>query len=52
LKPLSLAFSGKLITRLAARHRHQEWLAFLKTIVDETPGDLAIQHHRRILRHP
>jgi hypothetical protein len=23
---------GKLITRLAARHRHQEWLAFLKTI--------------------
>ncbi len=33
---------GKLITRLAARHRHQEWLAFLKTIDDETPGDLAI----------
>ena len=27
---------GKLITRLAARHRHQEWLAFLKTI-DERP---------------
>ena len=33
---------GKLITRLAPRHRHQEWLAFLKTIDDETPGDLAI----------
>ena len=33
---------GKLITRLAARHRHQEWLAFLKTIDEETPGDLAI----------
>src|SRR5438105_4476559 len=33
---------GKLITRLAARHRHQEWLAFLKTIDAETPGDLAI----------
>src|ERR1700744_1163497 len=32
---------GKLITRLAARHRHQEWLAFLKTIDEETPGDLA-----------
>src|ERR1700746_357896 len=33
---------GKLITRLAARHRHQEWLAFLRTIDEETPGDLAI----------
>ena len=33
---------GKLITRLAARHRHQEWLAFLKTIDEETPGDLDI----------
>ena len=33
---------GKLITRLAARHRHQEWLAFLKTIDDETPADLDI----------
>jgi transposase len=30
---------GKLITRLAARHRHQEWLAFLKTIDGETPAD-------------
>jgi transposase len=27
---------------LAARHRHQEWLAFLKTIDEETPADLAI----------
>src|SRR5271170_2748817 len=33
---------GKLITRLAVRHRHQEWLAFLKTIDEETPGDLDI----------
>ena len=33
---------GKLITRLAARHRHQEWLAFLKTIDEETPDDLDI----------
>src|SRR5437868_9105785 len=33
---------GKLITRLAPRHRHQEWLAFLKTIDEHTPGDLAI----------
>src|SRR6201997_5468083 len=33
---------GKLITRLAARHRHQEWLAFLKTIDEETPADLDI----------
>ena len=30
---------GKLITHLAARHRHQEWLAFLKTIDDETLAD-------------
>src|ERR1700726_1580371 len=33
---------GKLITRLAARHRHQEWLAFLKTIDEETPAELDI----------
>jgi len=33
---------GKLITRLAPRHRNQEWLAFLKTIYDETPADLDI----------
>ena len=33
---------GKLITRLAARHRHQEWLAFLKTIDAETSPDLDI----------
>src|SRR5712672_816007 len=33
---------GKLITRLAPRHRHQEWLAFLKTIDGETPPGLDI----------
>jgi len=33
---------GKLITRLAARHRHQEWVAFLKTIDEQTPADLDI----------
>jgi len=33
---------GKLITQLATRHRHQEWLAFLKTIDDDTPADLDI----------
>ncbi len=33
---------GKLITRLAPRYRHQEWLAFLKTIDEQTPGDLDI----------
>ena len=32
---------GKLISRLAVRHRHQEWLAYLKTIDQETPADLA-----------
>ncbi len=33
---------GKLITRLAARHRHQEWLAFLKLIDAQCPADLDI----------
>ena len=33
---------GKLISRIAKRHRHQEWLAFLKTINRETPAGLAI----------
>ncbi len=33
---------GKLITTIAERHRHQEWLAFLKKIHRETPKDLAI----------
>jgi len=33
---------GKLITRIAKRHRHQEWLAFLKTIDHETPSTLDI----------
>ena len=33
---------GKLISRIAKRHRHQEWLAFLKTINREVPAGLAI----------
>ena len=33
---------GKLITRLSPRHRHQEWLAFLKLIDQQSPGDLDI----------
>src|ERR1700756_1557410 len=33
---------GKLITRLAARHRHQEWLAFLKLIDQQSPTELDI----------
>ena len=33
---------GKLITRIAQRHRHQEWLAFLKIIDGETPPGLDI----------
>src|SRR5438067_1124743 len=46
---------GKLITRLAARHRHQEWLAFLKTIDEETPGHPAIHiiaHNCATHKHP
>jgi transposase len=34
---------GKLISRIAKRHRHQEWLAFLKTIDRETPAGLTIR---------
>src|SRR5947208_4212462 len=33
---------GKLITRLAARHRHQEWLAFLKLIDQQSSAELDI----------
>src|SRR6266513_5109005 len=33
---------GKLITRIAQRHRHQEWLAFLKIIDRESPPGLDI----------
>src|SRR6201984_1883442 len=33
---------GKLITPLAARHRPQEWLAFLKLIDQQSPPDLDI----------
>ena len=33
---------GKLISRIARKHRHQEWLAFLRKIDSETPKDLAI----------
>jgi len=33
---------GKLISRIAKRHRHQEWLAFLKTINREVPARLAV----------
>jgi transposase len=33
---------GKLISRIAKRHRHQEWLAFLKTIDREVPTGLTL----------
>src|SRR5437016_14373198 len=33
---------GKLITRIAQRHRPQEWLAFLKIIDGQTPPGLDI----------
>lgn len=36
---LNLA-DGTVIARCEARHRHQEWLRFLKTIDRETPGEL------------
>jgi transposase len=33
---------GKLISRIASRHRHQEWLAFLKQIDKAVPAELDI----------
>jgi transposase len=33
---------GKLITRIAQQHRHQEWLGFLKKIDRETPKELEV----------
>jgi len=33
---------GKLITQCMPRHRHQEWLKFLKKIDAETPADLGL----------
>ncbi len=33
---------GKIISQLAPRHRHQEWLRFLKQIERETTADLAV----------
>ena len=50
---------GKVISRLAARHRHQEWLAFLRDIDRQTPADLAIHiiadnyatHKHPVVRH-
>ena len=32
--------SGKIFRSVAARHTHKEWLAFLKQLDRETPGDL------------
>jgi transposase len=56
---------GTVIARCEARHRHQEWLRFLKTIDRETPSDLdlhlivdnyATHKHARVsswlARHP
>lgn len=33
---------GKIISQVAPRHRHQEWLRFLKQIERQTPKDLAV----------
>jgi len=37
---------GKVISRYDSRHRHQEWLKFLKQIDAETPQELDLQPHR------
>ena len=36
------AATGKVISMCVPRHRHQEWLKFLKVIDQETPADIAI----------
>ena len=33
---------GRLIARCMDRHRHQEWIRFLKVVDEETPPDLAL----------
>ena len=46
---------GKLITQCMPRHRHQEWLKFLKTIDAQTPPDLdvhLIADNYRTHKHP
>ena len=44
--------TGTVIGQCMPRHRHQEWLKFLKTIDREVPKDLAIHLILRQLRHP
>jgi hypothetical protein len=41
---------GKLSTRIAKRHRHQEWLAFLKTIYYATHKHAEVK--RWLAKHP
>ena len=43
--------SGKVFAHTAGRHRHQEWLAFLRKIEREVSPELDIHHHLRQLRH-
>jgi transposase len=33
---------GKILSRTAARHTHKEWLAFLRQLDRQTPGELAL----------
>ena len=44
--------TGMIISQCMPRHRHQEWLKFLKTIDREVPKDLQIHLILRQLRHP
>ena len=43
--------SGKVFAHTAPRHRHQEWLAFLRKIDEQVPRPGA-SHHLRQLFHP
>ena len=44
--------TGKVIGRCLKRHRHQEFLRFLRDIDRATPKRLDLRSHRRQLRHP
>ena len=44
--------TGKVVARCHKRHRHQEWLSFLRVIDRETPAELDVHIVCDKLRHP
>ena len=44
--------TGAVFTECKPRHRHQEFLSFLRRLDASIPEELDVHHHRRQLRHP